>query len=273
MSPTDSPEEDAAHGKEGGAEANSGTEDGAPALDCIRAVAPLGQSNSGGSGSFRIRADDGREYWCKVLNNTQNEPLVPINEQIVARLGQLIGVAVCEPQLTEIPSDLDGWEFRPGHTLQQGYAHCGLAVEGAIETHALEHRADDENAVRQAGFFALHDWLGGADPQWLRSTTDNNACFSHDHGHYLWGPAWTKDSLEQKVHDAAPLGQDPASLDADEIERLASRLEALSREDIATALANLPEGWPINAEAKEAVVDFAFGRRQAVADRLRAMVV
>ena len=146
-------------------------------------------------------------------------------------------------------------------------------MEAALETRALDHRADDDNAVRHAGFFALHDWLGGSDPQWLYSTAENNAYLSHDHGHYLWGPAWTKDTLEQKVDDPAPLGFDTKGLDGDEIERLASALEGLAREGIEAALANLPDDWPIDAEAVTAVVDFAAARCNAVAERLRAMVV
>ena len=72
-------------------------EDETPAPQTVRAEAPLKQSTDGGSGSFLVQADDGREYWCKALNNTQEAPMVPVNEQIVARLGRLIGVAVCEP--------------------------------------------------------------------------------------------------------------------------------------------------------------------------------
>ena len=240
-------------------------------LPAVRAVAPLQQSKQGGSGSFLVRADDGRRYWCKVLNNTQGTPLVPVNEQIVGRLGALIGIAVCEARLVEIPPALGGWEFRPGHTLQPGTAHGSLAVEGAVETHSLDHRADSDNAARQAGFYALHDWLGGTDAQWLYAPAEGNRYSSHDHGHYLFGPAWTAEMLAQRVTDPAPLGLPSQGLSAAEIARLADALQALTEQEIAGALANLPASWPIGDAEFAAVVNFAAQRCDSVAQRLRAL--
>jgi len=243
-------------------------------IDPVTAVAPLQQSALGGSGSFLVRADDANRYWCKVLNNTQGAPTVPVNEQIVGRLGRLISVEVCQPRLVAIPAALAGWEFRPGHFLQPGFAHGGLAVEGAIETRLLEHRGDDENAVRQAGFYALHDWLGGQDPQWLYAAGDSNRYYSHDHGHYLWGPAWTPATLQQHLADPAPLLVAPAAgLAQAEITRLAARLDALTEQEIRAALPNFPTDWPIGHPEATAVVDCANQRRGAVAQRLRMFQV
>jgi hypothetical protein len=207
----------------------------------VRAVAALRRSSSGGSGSFLVRADDGERYWCKVLNNPQGSELVPINDQVVARLGQRIGVAVPEPRLVEIPQDLAGWEFRPGFALEAGFAHGGRAIEPVVETHQLSHRTSADNAARHAGFFALHDWLGGSDPQWLIATNDGDRYYSHDHGHYFWGPGWTPESLRANIDNPAPLEQPTDGLDATELVRLADELERLDREEIAAALANLPE--------------------------------
>jgi hypothetical protein len=249
-------------------------EDGASGPDSaesVKAVAPLQRSSAGGSGSFLVRADDGCQYWCKVLNNTQNSQMVPVNEQIVARLGQLLDIAVCEPKLVEIPAALAGWEFRPGHVLEAGWAHGGLAVQAAVETRALDHRDEDENASRHAGFFALHDWLGGADPQWLYSAVEANSYYSHDHGHYFWGPDWTGDTLDQREDDPSPLGLASQGLDAAEIARLADGLAALSEQDIRDALPNFPEDWPISSEMIDAVVHFATHRREDAAGRLRGL--
>jgi hypothetical protein len=242
-------------------------------LPAVRAELLLQQSNQGGSGSFLVRANDRRRYWCKVLNNTQGVPLVPVNEQIVGRLGALIGVAVCEVRLVEIPQTLAGWEFRPGHTLQPGIAHGSAAVEGAVETRELEHRAEADNAARHAGFYALHDWLGGSDPQWLRATADGNRYYSHDHGHYVFGPAWTPEILAQRVADPAPLGKPSHGLSVAEIDRVAKRLETMSEEEISGALSNLPDTWPIGDASFAAVVNFATQRCDSVAQRLRALPV
>lgn len=241
----------------------------------VRAIAALQQSSAGGSGSFLIRGDDGGRYWCKALNNPQH-PRVPINEQVVARLGELIGAAVCSPALVYISEDLarSGWEFRPGVQLERGWVHGSRAVDGVIETYSLDHRGDDDNAVRHASFYALHDWLAGSDPQWLIAGGEQNRYYSHDHGHYFapTGPAWTADALRQHVADTFTLPFDPAGLDDSELQRLAAALDALSRQDIAVSLAKLPTDWPIEDHELDALLEFVDLRRSPVAQRLRGLL-
>jgi hypothetical protein len=236
----------------------------------VRAVAPLQKSDRGGSNSFLVLADDQARYWCKALNNGQS-PRVPVNEQIVGRLGKLVGIPVCDTTLVEIPEDLAGWEFAGGRMLEPGWVHGSKAVESAVETHALDHRADDDNAVRHAGFFALFDWLAGSDPQWLYSTPDQNRYFSHDHGHYLGEPAWTIATLEQRRDGAIPLSQDRSGLSPEELLRMASVLGTITHEELRNALQGIPKEWPVSEEELEAVVAFADYRRTPVAERLTAL--
>lgn len=236
----------------------------------VRAVAPLLRGDRGGSNSFLMLADDQARYWCKALNNGQS-PRVPVNEQIVGRLGKLVGIAVCETTLVEIPEDVAGWEFAAGKMLEPGWVHGSKAVESVVETHTLDHRADDDNAVRHAGFFALFDWLAGSDPQWLNSTADQNRYFTHDHGHYLGEPAWTIDTLGERRDGEIRLPQDPSGLSPEELERIAERLGTITREELENALHGIPSEWPVSDEELEAVVDFADHRRTAVAERLTAL--
>jgi hypothetical protein len=62
-----------------------------------------------------------------------------------------------------------------------------------------------------------------------------------------------------------------AGLDDAELTRLAEALESLVREDIAAALPNFPDDWPIDAAGIEAVVDLAIQRCAPVAQRLRSL--
>lgn len=238
----------------------------------VTAEAPLGQTGAGGSSPFLVRASDGRRYWCKALNNPQGSR-VPVNDQIVARLGRLVGIGVCEPMLVEIPSDLVGHVYQQGLALEAGWVHGSLAVEGVTETRVLGHHTDDENRKRHAGFVALHDWLVGGDDQWLVSGDEENKYYSHDHGHYFsqhGGPNWTAEALRQDASAPVPLpGADPQHLDQAEMSRLADGLEALTPEEIAEELANIPSSWPVTDEELEAVVGFADQRRTGVATRLR----
>jgi hypothetical protein len=241
---------------------------GAPAG--VSAVLPIKSCIGGFSGSFLIAADDGRRYWCKALNNRQS-PRVPITEQIVARLGRLVGAPVCEPQLVLLDG-VAGFEFVSGRMVEPGWAHGSLALDPALEIRWLENRSDDENRRRHAGIFALHDWLAGSDPQWLYATAEDNAYYSHDHGFYLTGPNWTDLSLEQNADTEFALPMDQGGLEADELRRLADRLENLSKASIEAEIALLPGNWPVGEGELQAVADFADHRKLPVATRLRRLV-
>jgi len=199
--------------------------------------------------------------------------MVPANEQIVGRLATLAGIAVCEPALVGIPEDLAGTEVCPGYVLEECVAHGSLAVDGAVEVRAnLSHRSEDDNARRQAGYLVLHDWLWGGDDQWLRVAANGNEYFSHDHGHYFpGGPNWTIEGLKAARDQPHPSPSAVDGLDADELERLAGRLAALEKEEIAANVEVLPEAWPVGAKEIAAVVDFAVRRAATVAARTRIL--
>jgi hypothetical protein len=241
-------------------------------VDGVSAVMPLRPSSAGGSGSFLVLADDGRRYWCKSVSNFQGER-IPITEQIVSRLANLIGAPACEPRLVDV-TPIAGWEFRPGtgRLVEAGWAHGSHAVEPVIETRSLDHRTDDDNARRQAGIHALCDWLAGGDVQWLYCVSEENAYYSHDHGFYLTGPAWTTASLAAARDTPFPLSAPPDRLDGAELERLATALEALRREDIEAELSKLPSDWPVTDSELAAVADFVEARQTPVAARLRALL-
>jgi hypothetical protein len=152
-----------------------------------RRLPAAGRSTSGPSSSSSSASRFDLRYWCKTLNNLQ-DPRVPVNEQIVARLGLLIGAPVCVPKLVYMPPPLVGWEFRAGQgrLIEEGWAHGSRAVHHTVETHDLASRAKNDNARRHVGIYALYDWCGGSDPQWLRAGAEEEY-HSHDHGHYFPG--------------------------------------------------------------------------------------
>ena len=119
-------------------------------------VLPLQPSPRGGSGAFLAVDAEDREWWVKPLNNAQNERVV-VTESIVGAAGRLIGAPVCETTIVYLPESLEGWEFRPGRSLESGFAHASLAVEAAVEDRQLRSRDDDDNRVNHVGVFALYD--------------------------------------------------------------------------------------------------------------------
>src|SRR5918992_4298160 len=72
----------------------------------------------------------------------------------------------------------------------------------------------------------------GSDVQWLYGVSEDNAYYSHDHGFYLTGPEWTLATLAAGQDAPFTLSVPPDQLDAGELTRLASVLDALSRQEI-----------------------------------------
>jgi hypothetical protein len=233
---------------------------------CPTAILPVRQSSRGGSGAFLVVADDGKRYWCKVVENGQSTR-VPLNEQLVGRLGRRIGAAVCEVSLIKIPTALAGWEFMQGMKLKAGYAHASMAVDPAIETRSLGHPLDDDNPTRHASLGILADWCWASDTQWLYAPTDENRYYSHDHGYYFpGGPDWTIASLRASRADARP--GFPAGLWAPgRVAKVIQELESLDVIGIARIVGGMPASWPITEDELVDMVLFLEKRRVAVLER------
>ena len=236
----------------------------------VRLVAPLRESASGGSGAFLSLADDGRHYWIKPLNNHQG-PRVPITEQIVGRVGELIGAPSCEVRTVAIPPEAAGWQFRADRALEDGIAHGSVEVEDAVETRSLEYRSHDDNRHRHCAFSALFDWCWGGDAQWLRVPSDDHRYYSHDHGWYLppEGPTWSSADLEQFADVPREFESVNEGFDLVTPVVVAERLDNVTHSQLADALASIPWIWPVSDEELEAVGYFLARRAPQVATRLR----
>jgi hypothetical protein len=233
---------------------------------------PMQQSKAGGSGSFLGKASDGNEYWIKPLNNTQGVR-VPILEQIVGNAGSLIGDTCCSVIVVYIPKALQGWEFRPGRQIERGFAHASLALANATEVGGPPTERDrDDNAVRHVGYFALFDWCWGGDPQGLVAIDRDRAFYSHDHGVFLppEGFDFTIPELLAKASIPHEFGVNPIGLDPLEVNRVATRLESLTRTEILDVVRHIPRSWPVTNQELEHVGAFLECRAPRVAERLRA---
>lgn len=239
----------------------------------LQMVAPLQQSSSGGSGAFQVRGSDNNRYWVKVLNNPQGQR-VPITEQIVGRVGSLIGAPCCQVLTLGIPSEFAGWEFRPGIQLQPGIGSASRSIENVVEKRILENRHEDSNTTRHAYIHALYDWCWGSDAQWLVEIGDENKYHSHDHGWYLppSGPEWTEADLLACLNTPNQFNGDWVGIPREEALQVASRLESITREQLATALSGIPKSWPVADIELEAVGHFLENRAPQVAERIRRTI-
>jgi len=198
--------------------------------------------------------------------------MVVINEFIVGSLGKLLRAPVCEVAVVRITDDQVGWEFRPGHQLEPGFACGSLDVPDVHEDRAFAHRERDDNQRRHVGVMALYDWCCGNDPQWLYQTTADERLFSHDHGHYFpGGPPWNEANLQGHANAANPLPHAAQGLDSDEIDQMATRISQVDGEVIVGVLASVPRSWPISDGVLAALGHFLEGRTNDVAARLRQL--
>lgn len=237
---------------------------------------PLRQSSAGGSGAFLATGTDGNDYYVKVLNNAQS-PRVPISDQIVGRAARLIGAPVPEVTTMQITAEFVGWEFKPSdgqreYRLEEGIAHAIRAVVGCSETREMSYRNDDNNVKRHAYIFAVYDWCFGNDAQWLVASSEQNAYYSHDHGHYFpGGPSWVSVTIEQHVANANAFSAGTDGITKNVWDRIADQLEGVTSDNIKDTLSAVPSSWPVTDQELESLGFFLEQRAVTTATRLRAL--
>ena len=236
----------------------------------IRVEIPLAQSRAGGSGAFLALGSDNQRWWIKTANNSQGERII-VTEFVVGAVGNLIGAPTCKSAVIRVGAEVAGWEFRPGLNLEEGLAHGSLAVDGALESRALDFGKRDDNVRRHTGIHAVYDWCWGADPQWLYSEVEDKKTYSHDHGWYLpeEGPNWTEETLMARVDEPRTLPVVSKGLDAAAAENYAARLESIHRAELVKTLKGVPLSWAVTDSELEALGYFLEKRAPQVADRIR----
>ena len=241
-----------------------------------RLVAPIGEPpGEGGSEPLLMRDADGARWWVKLLNNRQS-PMVLVNEQIVARCGDLIGAPMCEVAIVEVPDALAG--DLHGIRIEPGLAHGSRDVPLTVNERRLAHRTRDDNYRRHVGVYALHDWCWGRDSQWLYALEDDHKTYSHDHGHFFPdGPDWNRNierTLEQinVPHELwKEISASVAGIDAAEVRRMSERLSGVRSDELVGILSGIPESWPVSDADLEHIGFFLESRAPQVAKRLLAL--
>ena len=233
---------------------------------------PIKPSPRGGSGTFLAADSQRQQWWVKPLNNKQ-DARVTVTEAIVAATGALIDAPVCESSIVSLPAEIAGWEFRPGSSIQEGYAHASRHVANAVEYRSLRDRERDDNAKRHVGVFALYDWCWGGDDQWLYAELEDGKLYSHDHGWYLpeTGATWDINALVRRANEAHMAPWATTGLDAEEISDCSQRLRALTHEELANVLRKIPQSWPVSNSELARVGWFLENRAPSVATRLESI--
>ncbi|MBI1378654.1 MAG: hypothetical protein GC157_14420 [Frankiales bacterium] len=227
------------------------------------------------SRAFKVGCDDDQEYWIKTLEGVDpSQRASLVLEQVVGRVGLLLGVAVVPPHLVRIPVGMDFPELGNGRAVLPGVAHASVSFSSVVEKKAVpDHRGDDDNKRRHAGIFALADLARGSDPQYLYDTSADNSIFSHDHGLYACNTGQLDvQAMVASVDQPGMSCGDPVGLDTAELERLADRLGSIAESEIAPILNLVPSDWPVSDEQLGTLGWFLFERAANVAVRLRGLM-
>lgn len=226
------------------------------------------------SQAFHVGADDGEEYWIKTLQGVdpQYRPSVAA-EQVIARVGALLGIAVVQPYLVAVPTGMTLPPLRDGTRVQPGVAHATRAHASCTEDKNIPQRlTEDDNRRRHVGVWALVDLARGADLQYLYDASAANAIISHDHGLYACGTGGLDVAI--MVATVSTPGQAPpdaSGLDQAEVDLMATRLEGLADDSIGDILNLVPTAWPVTNEQLGTLGWFLSQRAPEVAVRLRAL--
>lgn len=239
-------------------------------------------ASTGGSNSFKGKADDGNDYHIKTLQNGQSET-VPAIEQIVGRVGKLVEAPVCTVRTIRIPQSLFEREniTLPNTLSESGIAHGSrdIGQTASLDEKNVVAVSRDNNRRRYVFFWALYDWCCGDDAQWLFAASTEDQLYSHDHGYYLPGRNGTVDvnSLEQTLGDEVSdngrsLRSKLTDLDGEMAEAAraaAQNLRDVQADELIETLSDVPSSWPIGASDLERIGWFLYRRAPNVADRLQ----
>lgn len=228
------------------------------------------------SSPFRVVGSDRVDYFVKSIDNCPAGMQATLAaELVVAGVGRLIGAPVIRTVVIEIPAALAGYEPRPGTPISAGLAHASAALERADEMGrpGLYARTQDDNRTRHVGVYALFDWCFGSDQQWLYDIDDDRRLYSHDHGLYLPTGWWADSvSLTASVDHPHVLPDPPSGLSPTAVDEVAGKLEAVTRDDIASILNQVPASWPVTNQVLETLGWFLEQRAPGVASRVRTLL-
>jgi len=209
--------------------------------------------------------DDDREYVVK----GQNAGRQIVNEQIVARLGLLLGAPIPETKIVEIPDELIKLEKNLAH-ITAGTAHGSLYLRDTYFDRCLIATSEDVNRPRLAVLAVLYGWTYANDQQYLFTNTPPRLIYSIDHGHFFPNsPNWTATDLAN-AQDARldRVLQSECYFRPSEINPVLDALEKINGFDILDAVAYPPSEWGITIDERIIMIEF-LRKRQIQLTQLR----
>lgn len=205
-----------------------------------------------------LACDDGREY---VIKGRQAGRAI-VNDQVIGRLGLVIGAPVGIVTLVNVPQELIAVEPSMQH-MPSGVSHGCLWIPGCTERAWLEHALQPENRSRFALLAVLYGWVYASDHQVIYENMPPHLVHSVDHGHFLpGGPNWTVAGLWAAAA-ARPEGiiVQGCGLTAIDMRSACQELRKATDPVIAEAVAVPPDDWGMIMDERIALAEYLARRR------------
>jgi hypothetical protein len=201
--------------------------------------------------------DDGARWVIKGSHNGRSL----VADNVVGRLGQLLGAPVGDVGFVDIPDALKAIEPLLAD-VGTGIGHATSFLPDCTDKESVGHMDVPENRPRFALLTVLYSWALSNDPQCIYSKFEPRLVHSVDHGHFLNGSTtWSVATLQ----GVGPVAVDPyfAACGLSTAELTAGRraLEAITEDDIALVVADPPDQWGITTQEREALRQYLSARR------------
>lgn len=205
-----------------------------------------------------LACTDGQTYMVK----GQQAGRQIVNDQIVARLGMILGAPVGKPQLIDIPRELIEIEPKLSH-IPSGISHGSLFIPGCSDQFELIATSEQGNRGRLALLAVLFSWIVPNDWQFLFSNNPPRLIHSVDHGHFFPnGPNWDIDSLSNEQPPYLPSCFKNCRLTAEEIAEALDALKAITFEQLVKAVAMPPKEWGLTMDERIQLIHYLSNRQK-----------
>jgi hypothetical protein len=205
-----------------------------------------------------LECNDGREYVVK----GQNAGRQIVNEQIVARLGLLLGAPIPETKIVEIPDELIKLEKKLAH-IHSGTAHGSLYLRDTYFDRCLIATSEDVNRLRLALLAVLYGWAGANDQQYLFTNKPPRLIYSIDHGHFFPNsPNWTANDLATAQNaQLDPVLVSACNFTPLEIDQALEALVNINEGEIIDAVAYPPTEWGLTIDERTMMLQYLIKRQ------------
>ncbi len=205
-----------------------------------------------------LRCNDGKDYVVKGRNAGRQI----INEQIVARLGLLLGAPVTDVQFVDLTKLIE-IEKNLAH-ISYEIAHGSAFVPDCFDSRDLIATSNIENRSRLALLAVLYGWTKANDHQFLFKTTLPRLIYSVDHGHFFPNsPNWAvEDLLEADNAQVDTFLSKECHFTSPEINQALDALVNINEEAVIKIVALPPVEWGITIEERTMMIEYLIRRQR-----------